>query len=111
MCRIEGKVEAGRPVGDYCNISRATKGNIIQSFCFFPNSHPSSLTTLPYHASRKHGHQIEISFYSHKFHNLIAPALHSITMEDEAFLLSQTSPSNYTEELTFLTFIRLFYFF
>lgn len=106
---MEGKVEAGRPVGDYCNSSRATNGDIIQFFCFFPNSHPSPLTTLPHYALRKQGHQIEISFYPHKFHNPIAPALHSITIGDEGFLLSQTSPSNCTEELTFLTFPRLFF--
>lgn len=82
MWRIEGKVESGRPIGDHCNSSKITDGDINQFFWFFPNSHPSPLATLPHHALRKQGHQTEISFYPHKFHNPIVPALHSITMED-----------------------------
>lgn len=107
------KVKAERPVEDCCSGSGGNWWGYDSILLFLPQPPPLSTDNLTSLCTEKIAMRQKL--HPHKFHSHIVPSppashpSHPITMEDEDFLLSQTSPPNCSPETTLLIFPRLFW--
>lgn len=106
------KVKAERPVEDCCSGSGGNWWGYDSILLFLPQPPPLSTDNLTSLCTEKIAMRQKL--HPHKFHSHIVPSppashpSHPITMEDEDFLLSQTSPPNCSPGTTLLIFPRLF---